>query len=53
MQRASDLLGLDHVAPAVADVGAMQVFLGDHLGMHELARGRTACSSAPTPLPRS
>ncbi len=35
---AIDLLGVDHVALAVADVGALAVFLCDHLGMHELER---------------
>ena len=35
---AVDLLGLDHVALAVADLGAMQTFLCDHLGMREFAR---------------
>ena len=33
-----DLLALDHVALTVADPGAMEAFLRDHLGMHELLR---------------
>jgi len=36
---AVDLLGLDHVALALADPEAMAAFLCDHVGMHELARG--------------
>lgn len=39
---AVDLLGLDHVALAVADVGAMTAFLCDDLGLHELARNADA-----------
>lgn len=35
---ASELLGLDHVALATADVGAMQAFLCDYVGMKELGR---------------
>lgn len=35
---AVDLLGVDHVALAVADVGAMTAFLCDGLGLRELAR---------------
>jgi catechol 2,3-dioxygenase-like lactoylglutathione lyase family enzyme len=33
-----DLLGVDHIALAVADPEALAAFLCDHLGMHELAR---------------
>lgn len=35
---ATDLLALDHVALAVADPGAMEVFLCDYAGMQELGR---------------
>lgn len=37
---ASELLGLDCVALATADAGAMQAFLCDHVGMKELGRSR-------------
>lgn len=40
VERGRDLLGVDHVALAVADAGAMEVFLCDYLGMH--VHGRTA-----------
>ena len=39
---AIDLLGIDHVALAVADVGAMAAFLCDHVGMQELGRSGDA-----------
>lgn len=51
VQIASELLGLDHVALAVADPGAMQAFLCDYLGMKELGHSASgiavgACGDA-------